>query len=53
MNVDTATELSVTVVPQTFLWVFGIGGLLTVVAVLAASVPLFRLKPKQLLAKMS
>ena len=53
MNVDTATELSVTVVPQTFLWVFGIGSLLTVVAVLAASVPLFRLKPKQLLAKMS
>lgn len=53
MNVDTATELNVTVVPQTFLWVFGIGGLLTVVAVLAAFVPLFRLKPKQLLAKMS
>lgn len=53
MNVDTAMELSVTVVPQTFIWVFGIGGLLTVVAILAASVSLFRLKPKQLLTKMS
>lgn len=53
INVDTAMELSVTVVPQTFIWVFGIGGLLTVVAILAASVSLFRLKPKQLLTKMS
>lgn len=53
MNVETAMELSVTVVPQTFIWVFGIGGLLTVVAILAASVSLFRLKPKQLLTKMS
>lgn len=53
INVDTAMKLSVTVVPQTFIWVFGIGGLLTVVAILAASVSLFRLKPKQLLTKMS
>ena len=52
-NVDSTEELKVVVMPQTFGWVFGVGGLLITVSVLAASVPLFRLKPKQLLSKMN
>lgn len=51
-NTTTVTELKVTVVPQTLFWVLGIGGILIAVSVVAASIPIFRLKPKELLGKM-
>ena len=46
------SELTVTVVPQTLFWVFGIGGVLIIASVTVASIPIFRLKPKELLGKM-
>lgn len=51
-NTASVTELDVTVVPQTLFWVFGIGGILIIASVTAASIPIFRLKPKELLGKM-
>ena len=51
-NTTSVTELTVTVVPQTLFWVFGIGGVLIIASVTVASIPIFRLKPKELLGKM-
>ena len=51
-NTTSVTELTVTVVPQTLFWVFGIGGVLIISSVTVASIPIFRLKPKELLGKM-
>lgn len=52
VNVDSLTELNVHVSILYVYFVLGIGCALIVVSVMVTSIPIFRLKPKQLLEKM-
>lgn len=53
VNTADLTKLNVTVEPGTFWWVFVIGGIVIIVSVLISSVQILRVKPKELLTKMS
>jgi cellobiose-specific phosphotransferase system component IIC len=46
-------KLDVNVDPASLLWIFGIGGAMVVASVLASSIQILRVKPKELLTKMS
>lgn len=50
---NAVKEISVTVAPEYLVWVYGIGALLIICAVLIASYTIIRLKPKEILSKMS
>ena len=50
---NSVKEISVTVAPEYLVWVYGIGALLIICAVLIASYTIIRLKPKEILSKMS
>jgi putative ABC transport system permease protein len=50
---NAVKEISVSITPEYMIWVYAIGLLLTVCAVLIASYTIIRLKPREILSKMS
>lgn len=52
-NLDNVTELEIYMEMQELIWIFGIGGGLICISVVVASIPIFRLEPKQILGKTS
>lgn len=52
-NTADLTKLNVTVEPDTLCWVFGIGSVVIIASVLVSSAQILRIKPKELLTKMS
>ncbi|GAB2027093.1 FtsX-like permease family protein [Lactovum odontotermitis] len=53
MNTGDLAKLKVTVKPATLCWVFGIGAVIILTSVSVSSIQILRVKPKELLTKMS
>jgi putative ABC transport system permease protein len=50
---NAITEINVSVTPDYLIWVYALGTLLTICAVLVSSYTIIRLKPREILSKMS